>query len=59
MVPRLLEAGSPVRCLARDGALIIGSTETITGICPELEARRHLRAVYYQPRTAAGICAAA
>ncbi len=36
--------------LARDGALIIGSTESLMGLCPEYEARRYLRAVYYQLR---------
>jgi len=36
------------RCLARDGSLIIGSTESIAGLCPEFEPKRHLRAVYYQ-----------
>jgi chemotaxis protein methyltransferase CheR len=36
------------RHLAKDGALIIGSTESITGLCPELEPKRHLRSVYYQ-----------
>jgi chemotaxis protein methyltransferase CheR len=36
------------RCLARDGALIIGSTESLSGLCPELEPRRYLRAVFYQ-----------
>jgi chemotaxis protein methyltransferase CheR len=34
--------------LARDGFLIIGSTESISGLCPELEPKRHLRAVFYQ-----------
>jgi chemotaxis protein methyltransferase CheR len=34
--------------LARDGALIIGSTESISGLCPELESKRYLRAVFYQ-----------
>jgi chemotaxis protein methyltransferase CheR len=34
--------------LARDGALIIGSTESISGLCPELEPRRYLRSVFYQ-----------
>ena len=34
--------------LARDGALIIGSTESITGLCPEFEPKRYLRTVYYQ-----------
>lgn len=38
------------RALARDGALIIGSTESITGICPDFEPKRHLRSVYYQKK---------
>ena len=36
------------RCLARDGALIIGSTESLSGLCPEFESKRYLRAVFYQ-----------
>jgi len=36
------------RALARDGALIIGSTESLTGFCPEFEPKRHLRSVFYQ-----------
>ena len=36
------------RCLARDGALIIGSTESLTGLCPEFEPKRHVRSVFYQ-----------
>jgi len=31
-----------------DGCLIIGSTESITGFCPEFEPKRYLRAVFYQ-----------
>jgi chemotaxis protein methyltransferase CheR len=42
-----------LRALARDGALIIGSTESIGGLCPELVSRRYLRAVYYERETAA------
>jgi chemotaxis protein methyltransferase CheR len=34
--------------LARDGSLIIGSTESISGLCPELEPKRHMRTVFYQ-----------
>jgi chemotaxis protein methyltransferase CheR len=34
--------------LARDGFLIIGSTESISGLCPELEPKRYLRSVFYQ-----------
>ena len=36
------------KCLARDGCLIIGSTESIGGLCPEFEPKRYLRAVFYQ-----------
>ena len=36
------------RSLARDGALIIGSTESLTGLCPEFEPKRYLRSVFYQ-----------
>lgn len=31
-----------------DGYLIIGSTESLTGICPMFEPKRHLRSVFYQ-----------
>lgn len=36
------------RALDPEGALLIGSTETLTGVCPLFESKRHLRAVYYQ-----------
>ena len=39
-----------LRYLAKDGSLIIGSTESIAGLCPELEPKRHLRSVFYQRR---------
>jgi chemotaxis protein methyltransferase CheR len=34
--------------LAPDGYLVIGSTESLTGICPRFVPKRHLRSVYYQ-----------
>ncbi len=34
--------------LAPDGCLIIGSTESLTGLCPQYEAKRYLRSVFYQ-----------
>jgi len=40
-----------IRYLAQDGSLMIGSTESISGFCPELEPKRHLRTVYYQWKT--------
>jgi chemotaxis protein methyltransferase CheR len=36
------------RVLAPDGYLIIGSTESISVICPEFNSFRYMRSVYYQ-----------
>ena len=36
------------KALDSDGALIIGSTESLTGLCPQFEAMRYLRSVYYR-----------
>jgi chemotaxis protein methyltransferase CheR len=36
------------RVLAPDGYLLIGSTESLTGICPRFEPKRYLRSVFYQ-----------
>lgn len=34
--------------LAEDGFLIIGSTESLTGVCPRFVPKRHLRSIFYQ-----------
>jgi len=34
--------------LEKDGYLIIGSTESLTGICPRFAPQRHVRSIYYQ-----------
>lgn len=34
--------------LQPDGALVIGGTESLAGLCPQYEAMRHLRSVYYR-----------
>ncbi|MFT5731232.1 MAG: chemotaxis protein methyltransferase CheR [Desulforhopalus sp.] len=34
--------------LADDGYLIIGSTESLTGVCPLFVPKRHLRSIFYQ-----------
>jgi chemotaxis protein methyltransferase CheR len=34
--------------LATDGALIIGSTESLTGLAPQFEPMRYMRSVYYR-----------
>ncbi|HEB69281.1 MAG TPA: protein-glutamate O-methyltransferase CheR [Desulfobulbus sp.] len=34
--------------LEPDGYLIIGSTESLTGICPRFVPKRHLRSIFYQ-----------
>jgi chemotaxis protein methyltransferase CheR len=36
--------------LADDGYLIIGSTESLTGICPQFVPKRHLRSIFYQKK---------
>ncbi|MBU4237176.1 MAG: protein-glutamate O-methyltransferase CheR [Proteobacteria bacterium] len=36
--------------LADDGYLIIGSTESLTGICPRFIPKRHLRSIFYQKK---------
>jgi len=38
--------------LERDGQLIIGSMESLNAICPEFEAKRHHRCVYYGLKSA-------
>ncbi len=35
-------------CLTDDGYLIIGSTESLTGVCPRFIPKRHLRTIFYQ-----------
>jgi chemotaxis protein methyltransferase CheR len=39
--------------LAPDGYLIIGSTESLTGVCDRFAPQRHLGSVYYQLKNAA------
>ena len=36
------------KSLAPDGYLVIGSTESLTGLCPQFEPKNHLRTIYYQ-----------
>lgn len=36
--------------LADDGYLVIGSTESLTGICSRFIPKRHLRAIFYQKK---------
>ena len=38
------------RSLERDGCLIVGAMESLSGICPQFEPKRHMRSVYYQSR---------
>lgn len=35
-----------------DGYLVIGSMESLSGLCPQFESKRHLRSVYYQSKAA-------
>jgi chemotaxis protein methyltransferase CheR len=34
--------------LADDGYLVIGSTESLTGVCSRFVPKRHLRSIFYQ-----------
>ncbi len=36
--------------LADDGFLVIGSTESLVGICPRFVPKRHLRTIFYQKK---------
>lgn len=36
--------------LEPDGCLILGAMESLSGICPQFESKRHLRSVFYQLR---------
>jgi chemotaxis protein methyltransferase CheR len=37
-------------CLADDGFLVIGSTESLSGVCPRFVPKRHLRSIFYQKK---------
>ncbi len=37
-------------CLVDDGYLVIGSTESLTGVCPRFVPKRHLRSIFYQKK---------
>jgi chemotaxis protein methyltransferase CheR len=41
------------RALERDGYLVVGAMESLNTVCPQLEPKRHVRSVYYQPRAVA------
>lgn len=41
--------GKIANVLAPNGYLIVGSTESLTGICPQFESKRYLQTVFYQP----------
>jgi chemotaxis protein methyltransferase CheR len=40
------------RLLEPNGSLVVGCMESLSGVCPQFESKRHLRSVYYQVRTA-------
>jgi chemotaxis protein methyltransferase CheR len=41
------------RALERNGVLLVGAMESLSGICPQFESKRHERAVYYQVKNPA------
>jgi chemotaxis protein methyltransferase CheR len=50
---RITLFGRMERALEQQGSLVIGAMESLNGICPQFESKRHLRSVFYQvkPRT--------
>ena len=40
------------RALEPNGYLVIGAMESLNGLCPQFEPKRHLRSVYYQVKEA-------
>ena len=36
--------------LADDGFLVIGSTESLTGVCPRFIPKKHLKSIFYQKK---------
>jgi chemotaxis protein methyltransferase CheR len=40
------------RALEPNGYLVIGAMESLNGLCPQFESKRHLRSVYYQVKGA-------
>jgi chemotaxis protein methyltransferase CheR len=40
------------RALEPNGYLLIGAMESLNGLCPQFESKRHLRSVYYQVKGA-------
>jgi chemotaxis protein methyltransferase CheR len=44
--------GRMERALEADGYLVIGAMESLNGICPQFESKRHLRSTYYQTKAA-------
>ena len=44
--------GRMERALEPGGYLVIGAMESLNGICPQFESKRHLRSLFYQVKTA-------
>jgi chemotaxis protein methyltransferase CheR len=45
---RIAMFGRMERALEPEGRLVIGAMESLNGICPQFESKRHMRAVFYQ-----------
>jgi len=48
---RIALFGRIAKALEPDGSLLVGAMESLGGICPQFESKRHLRAVFYQLKT--------
>jgi len=43
------------RAIEKDGYLVVGAMESLSGISPQFESKRYLRSVFYQSRSGSGI----
>lgn len=48
---RIALFGRIERALEPGGYVVIGAMESLSGICPQFESKRHLRSVFYQLKT--------
>jgi chemotaxis protein methyltransferase CheR len=46
--------GRMERALETDGYLVIGAMESLNGVCPQFDSKRHLRSVFYKAKTRVG-----
>ncbi|HTS47130.1 MAG TPA: CheR family methyltransferase, partial [Bryobacteraceae bacterium] len=48
---RITLFGRMERALEPGGYLVVGAMESLNGICPQFESKRHLRSLFYQVKS--------